>query len=297
MSLLKKAKTWYFPDFLNKAEADKLLEQCLKLDFSRKEREGRDTILYGDAEKYKYALNEAIPTPWVDFLAVLKIRLEEKCVELGYDKTEFTVMLGNKYLNGKEKFKPHADREELDNPFPIAVLSIGAERWFEWMAYDIDETDDITCENTTREKVRIKLEHGSLTIMDSETHRHYIHALPIDESIHNIRISLTFRVSPFTRPDYTLGGTRTVLANADREFFNDATDVWIDRRSEFNNVYKIGEDGTRSEVVEKHKLYFYDKIKSDPNFVENLEKLRGKRLMCHCLPNECHGNVILEYLK
>lgn len=72
--------------------------------------------------------------------------------------------------------------------------------------------------------------------------------------------------------------------------------VYIGRGSDFGNPFRIGEDGTRQEVVEKYREYFYDRITNDIRFKQSIDWLRGKILGCFCKPELCHGDVIIEYL-
>lgn len=73
--------------------------------------------------------------------------------------------------------------------------------------------------------------------------------------------------------------------------------VRIDRRSIFGNPYVIGKDGTREEVIEKYCVYFYERLAIDGWFREKVESLDGKILACWCVPEKCHGDVIIEYLE
>ena len=84
-----------------------------------------------------------------------------------------------------------------------------------------------------------------------------------------------------------------LLLNA-RDCLHGPDDVWIDRRSAFGNRFRIGSDGTREEVIAKHR----DWLMADEQaaFRESLEVLRGKRLICWCRPLPCHGETIIWYL-
>ena len=59
------------------------------------------------------------------------------------------------------------------------------------------------------------------------------------------------------------------------------------------NPFKIGQDGTRDEVIEKYRQY----ILSKPELLAQLETLRDKRLGCWCWPQRCHGHVLVELLE
>lgn len=57
---IKKADIYYIPNFLPKEKADLYFEKLVKsIEFVKKEYEGRQTALYSDAKRYKYALNDS----------------------------------------------------------------------------------------------------------------------------------------------------------------------------------------------------------------------------------------------
>ena len=85
---------------------------------------------------------------------------------------------------------------------------------------------------------------------------------------------------------------RTTVVNLHKESY----DVYIGRPSIFGNPFVIGKDGDRKEVIEKYKHHFIKEILTNPYFVSELEKLRGKKLGCYCSPQECHGDVIANFL-
>ena len=69
--------------------------------------------------------------------------------------------------------------------------------------------------------------------------------------------------------------------------------VYIGRGSPFGNPFRIGEDGTREEVIEAYREVFY----AMPELQALArKKLLGKDLVCYCAPLPCHGDVIAEYL-
>ena len=67
-------------------------------------------------------------------------------------------------------------------------------------------------------------------------------------------------------------------------------DVYIGRPSQYGNPFKIGQDGTREEVIEKYRQY----VEAHPGLLEEIRKLKGKNLVCFCSPKPCHGEVLLE---
>jgi hypothetical protein len=77
----------------------------------------------------------------------------------------------------------------------------------------------------------------------------------------------------------------------------DRYDVYIGRGSPYGNPFVIGTDGTRDEVIDKYKIYFYDKIANDPRFKQQVSRLKSKILGCHCKPLRCHGDIIKQYIE
>lgn len=70
-------------------------------------------------------------------------------------------------------------------------------------------------------------------------------------------------------------------------------DIDIRRPAKWGNPFRIGEDGTRSEVIEKFRQW----VISQPELMNDLEELRGKRLGCWCSPKPCHGGILIDLLK
>jgi len=67
------------------------------------------------------------------------------------------------------------------------------------------------------------------------------------------------------------------------------------KASTFCNTFKIGKDGDREEVLKKFKEYIMERIK-EPQFKEELLKLKDKNLGCWCKPDKCHGDTLMEIL-
>jgi Domain of unknown function (DUF4326) len=68
-------------------------------------------------------------------------------------------------------------------------------------------------------------------------------------------------------------------------------DVRIDRTTKWGNPFRIGEHGTREEVIAKYEEY----LLATPRLLRMLPELKGKRLGCWCAPNPCHGDVLARY--
>lgn len=68
------------------------------------------------------------------------------------------------------------------------------------------------------------------------------------------------------------------------------------KESILSNHFIIGKDGNREEVIEKYKIYFYNRINKDKEFKDYVLSLRGKTGACWCAPARCHLEVIRDYL-
>ena len=66
--------------------------------------------------------------------------------------------------------------------------------------------------------------------------------------------------------------------------------VYIGRPSKWGNPFAIGRDGTRAEVIAKHRAWLCDQ----PALLAALPELRGRDLICFCAPAGCHGDTLME---
>ena len=57
-----------------------------------------------------------------------------------------------------------------------------------------------------------------------------------------------------------------------------------------------GKKHNREEAIEAYRITFLNKLRLDVEFVKQVTTLKGKRLVCYCVPKLCHGNIIAEYL-
>lgn len=72
-------------------------------------------------------------------------------------------------------------------------------------------------------------------------------------------------------------------------------EVYIGRPSRWGNRYVIGRHGSRAEVISKYREYILGAIEEKPALIETMRReLRGKKLVCHCAPKACHGDVLAE---
>ncbi len=137
----------------------------------------RKVAWYGDeAYSYTYSNKSKTALPWTKELLQLKKISEEQA------GTTFNSCLLNLYHNGDEGMAYHSDDEKaLAKDSAIASLSFGAERRF------------LFKHKTTKEKVTLFLENGSLLVMKDETQTKWLHRLPTSKKVYKPRINLTFR--------------------------------------------------------------------------------------------------------
>lgn len=137
----------------------------------------RKVSWYGENPfEYTYSKTTKLALAWNKELLELKTKIEQRTGET------FNSCLLNLYHNGEEGMAWHSDDEkDLKKNGAIASLSLGAERRFAFK------------HKTSKEKVVLFLEHGSLLVMKDETQTHWLHRLPPTKTIHTPRVNLTFR--------------------------------------------------------------------------------------------------------
>ena len=137
----------------------------------------RKIAWYGDmAFEYSYSGIQKVALPWIPELLSLKKLTEETSGET------FNSCLLNLYHDESEGMAWHSDGEkDLKKNGAIASLTFGAERKFSFK------------HKSSKEKIDIKLEHGSLLIMKGTTQEYWMHRLPPTKLKHGPRINLTFR--------------------------------------------------------------------------------------------------------
>lgn len=68
--------------------------------------------------------------------------------------------------------------------------------------------------------------------------------------------------------------------------------VYVGRGSRWGNPYRIGEHGTREEVIAEYRAY----IERHPTLVDELRARHPSALACWCAPLACHGDVLAALL-
>lgn len=129
-------------------------------------------------QTYEYAYSGVTKKAllWTDTLLELK-----KIVENITGET-FNSCLLNLYHDGSEGMAWHSDGEkDLLKNGAIGSLTFGAERKFSFK------------HKTTKQRIDILLENGSLLVMKGATQTNWLHRLPPTTKINTPRINLTFR--------------------------------------------------------------------------------------------------------
>ncbi len=176
----------YYTRILNAAEANHYFNTLLNtigwkndevVIFGKRIITKRQVAWYADAGyNYTYSNTTKEALPWTQELLELK-QLAEKLSGHTYNSC-----LLNLYHDGDEGMGWHSDDEkELEKDGAIASLSFGAERKF------------VFKHRESKEKIEVKLAHGSLLVMKGTTQTHWLHALPKSKKVTEARINLTFR--------------------------------------------------------------------------------------------------------
>ena len=137
----------------------------------------RKSAWYGDSgAAYSYSGIRREPLQWTEELLMIKKSCEE------VSNATFNSVLCNYYHDGKDGMGWHCDDERELGKEPIIVsVSFGAERIFAFK------------HRNSKERINIRLEHGSMLIMRGQTQHSWQHALPKSTIVHEPRINLTFR--------------------------------------------------------------------------------------------------------
>jgi alkylated DNA repair dioxygenase AlkB len=145
--------------------------------FGKKVITKRKVAWYGEKRfEYTYSNITKYALPWTRELLALKSVIEHETGET------FNSCLLNLYHNGQEGMAWHSDGEaDLKKDGAIGSLSLGAERKFAFK------------HKTTKERIEMMLEHGSLLVMKDATQTYWLHRLPPTKRITTPRINLTFR--------------------------------------------------------------------------------------------------------
>lgn len=177
-------------DYYGKIFSNEECEKCERYLFNQIPWENDEAVIFGKliitkrkvawfGEKpfeYTYSNRTKYAKIWTPELLALK----QKCEEISGET--YNSCLLNLYHNGSEGMAYHSDGEkDLKKHGAIASLTFGAERKF------------LFKHKTTKEKIEIFLENGSLLVMKGTTQENWLHRLPPTTKVKTSRINLTFR--------------------------------------------------------------------------------------------------------
>lgn len=176
----------YFGAILNPTDSQNYFEKLLEniawendkaIIFGKEIITKRKVAWYGEkAYPYRYSKVTKVALPWTKELLELKKLVEEKSGE------SYNSCLLNLYHSGEEGMAWHSDGEtDLKKHGAIASLSFGAERYFAFK------------HKTTKQRLQVFLEKGSLLVMKGSTQSYWLHRLAPTKKVKGARINLTFR--------------------------------------------------------------------------------------------------------
>lgn len=139
----------------------------------------RATCVFGDDEVVAPEIwgDNAVVNKWTPELMTLKTQIESLTGK------KYNICLCNYYKNGKHSIGFHSDNEERGSTSSIASISLGAKRPFIFRKIVQPE-----------ERYTHILDHGSLLIMGEGCQETYQHTVPIDKTMKDPRVNLTFRL-------------------------------------------------------------------------------------------------------
>lgn len=89
----------------------------------------------------------------------------------------------------------------------------------------------------------------------------------------------------------------SVVANAEKDknliqwAENQGLAVRVDRGSIYGNPFVMGKDGDRDAVCNSYQNHY---LPHKPSILDTLPSLKGKVLICHCYPERCHAESLIQ---
>ena len=81
-------------------------------------------------------------------------------------------------------------------------------------------------------------------------------------------------------------------------------DVYIGRPSVLGNPFFLKKEADRSLVIEKYRQWLWEQLKLRGEVFLELQRIAGLitsghqvRLVCHCAPRACHGDIVLKAVR
>lgn len=243
---------------------------------------------FGDCGSFVY--------PWTQAPAELQAVRAKLADRYG---VQFKLVYMNYYSEGHVPIQCHADREDVNTLFPIATISLGAER--PWTTYLRDFSQrwpkHMPCygaaggwkvvASTRSDRVAA---HGSLLVMEPGFQETHIHAVLGVKEKCGPRISLTFR-NPMD--------VKTSVVSK----YKGKHDLYVGRGSEWGNPFSDKADSKAEfivkpeEVMPKFREWFKNRIRNEEGFARKvLLNLHGKILGCYCEGGKpCHAAIMASW--
>jgi len=298
------AEKFYVEKFLNKVDADRLLEFSLGLPSIRRMLHWGNFQRFISLGTYGYVPSKYIDKHYGGTLPLLSAPDEIK--QLAATLSEFAGKSVNylscvAYLNERDGMAFHQHGEDKVNPDQsVWVVSLGAVR-----AVNLRP---VGCEDKSKYET-IYPAHGSLYIIPSAYNTTHEHEVPSSKTPCGVRVGINCKSVPAPPLQLSLSAE-----TADRPSIYDchagkkypADAVYVGREVRDRQTGKVAWPATpfgntnrrRTETPEGKAAWAADvaeKMK-DPEFRKQVESLRGKNLLCWCKVGEpnCHARVWLE---
>lgn len=67
--------------------------------------------------------------------------------------------------------------------------------------------------------------------------------------------------------------------------------IYVGRPTKWGNPFVVGVDGNHDQCVELYRTY----LLNSPELLNQLTELKGKDLVCWCVPLSCHADVLMDF--
>ena len=132
----------------------------------------------------------------LNYQSIIQNITNETCKIYNFKKPKINSCLINMYRDGNDLIKPHSDNQTTfgENP-TVVILSLGQPRTIHFRRRIYDPKNIHTVHLDTKTELlnkSIRLESGSILIMDGSTQKYFCHSIDKEDTM-NKRYSMTFR--------------------------------------------------------------------------------------------------------
>jgi hypothetical protein len=93
--------------------------------------------------------------------------------------------------------------------------------------------------------------------------------------------------------------------NTETQTWDDPDYVYVGRanrhynipQSEWHNPYRVEDATPTQSAIDQFRSHLFNLLKDNPDAIERLVLLKGKKLVCWCRPDPCHGDVLLKAIE